>query len=63
MRRFHSPAFSGCQATAHEGFAHIAHDGFNIGKIEIDQARNHDEVGNTADRLLEYVVHHEKKRR
>lgn len=43
---------------AHQGTAHVAHDGADVGKVEVDQARVHDQVRHATDALVQDVVGH-----
>src|SRR5207248_10382483 len=45
-------------AGTHHGFAHFAHHRLDVGKIEIDEARHDNEVGNAADARMQHDVGH-----
>ena len=45
-------------ANTHQGGARIAHDRANVGKVEVDQAGNRDQVGDALDALAQHVVGH-----
>ena len=47
-------------AGAHHGFAHLAHDRTDVGKVEIDQTRDNHQVGNAADAGMKNLVRHGK---
>ena len=43
-------------AGAHHRLAHLGHHRADVGKIEIDQARHHHQIGDRADALLQHFV-------
>ena len=47
---------AGGAADAHVGKARVLHDGGHVGKIEVDEARVADQVGDALHRLTQYVV-------
>src|SRR5690606_13413635 len=47
-------------AHAHQGGAHAAHDGADIGKVEVDQTGHDDQVGDPAHAGIEHVIGHAK---
>ena len=47
-------------AGAHDGFAFILHDRFDVGKVKVYQAGHHHQVGNGADAGIQNIVRHDK---
>src|SRR5690606_1192728 len=45
-----------CRAGAHHRQAHLGHDGADVGEVDVDQARAHDQVGDALHRALQHVV-------
>ena len=48
--------FAAGPADTHQGRAGIAHDGLNVSKVEVDQAVDGNQVGNTLHALAQDVV-------
>src|SRR5690606_14083786 len=44
------------RAGAHHRQAHLGHDGADVGEVDVDQARAHDQVGDALHRALQNVV-------
>ena len=55
---FQRAVFTFAFAHAHHGRAHAAHDGADIGKVEIDQAWHDHQVRNAAHAGIEHIVCH-----
>ena len=53
--------FAAILAGAHHRFAHLVHHGAHIGKVEVDQAGTHHQIGYTLDALIEHVVGHAER--
>jgi hypothetical protein len=47
-------------ARAHHRLAHLAHDGADVGEVEVDQARHDHQVGDAAHARIEHLVGHPK---
>ena len=48
-------------AGSHDRIAHARHDAADIGKVEIDQAGNGDQIADPLRRLVENIVRHAEK--
>src|SRR3989344_8280742 len=48
------------RANPHERTAGVLHDGAHIGKVDVDDTRLRNEVGDSFDGLLQYIVAHRK---
>ena len=46
---------------AHHGVAHCCHDGFHVGEVAVDDARDRDDVGDTLHALAKDVVGHAER--
>src|SRR3989338_5003737 len=49
------------RADAHQGTPGVLHDRAHVGKVDVDDTRLRNEVGNSLDGLLQYVVAHRKR--
>ena len=54
--RFDGAVFARGGRGAHQCQSHLGHDGAHVGKIEIDQTRRDDEIGNPTHGLQQHVV-------
>ena len=45
-------------SSAHHRLAHLAHDGADVGEVEIDETRHHHEIGHAAHTHVQHVVGH-----
>lgn len=52
--------FAGSAAHSHVGLSRILHNGCYIRKVQVDQARNIDQIGNTLHTVAQYIVRHLK---
>ena len=53
---FHGPVFAAGRADAHDGHAGLGHGGFHVGKVQVDEARHHDEVGDAFYGVQQHFV-------
>src|SRR5262245_14277688 len=51
-----SSALTGSSAGAHQRHTHSVHNGLHIGKVQIDQPGNNDQIGNALNGLSQDVV-------
>ena len=58
--RFYGSVFAFGFAGAHDGFAFVFHNAFDVGKIEVNQARHHHQIGNGTDAGVQNVVGHDE---
>ena len=56
LRGVEGAVLAGGQADAHHGGAGVLHDGADVGEVEVDQARDGDQVGDALDALTQRVV-------
>ena len=49
-------AFAFCFACTHHRFAHFAHNGAHVGKVQIDEARHDHQISDRADTLLQHFI-------
>ena len=54
------PVAAGSDAGAHEGHAPFFHDRAHVGKIHVDKAGHHNEVGNPPHRKAQHFIGHAK---
>ena len=52
--------FAGRRTGAHHGHAHLGHDGFHVGEIDVDQSGSSDQLGDTLHRTLQNFVRRAK---
>ncbi len=58
LRSFGGPVFAFGNTGSHQRHAHTGHHRSHVGKIEVDFARDGDQVGNTLHRLTQDVIRH-----
>ena len=56
LHRFDRRAFARSLTDAHQRHAHSLHDGFDVGKVEIDNARHGYQIRNALNGLKQYIV-------
>ena len=54
------PPVAGSFSGAHHRAAHFSHDGADVGKIQVDEAFLHNQVGDAGDAGMEHLVGHRK---
>jgi hypothetical protein len=51
-------AIARCLARAHHRLAHLAHDGADVGEVEVDEAGHDHQIGDAAHAHVQHVVGH-----
>ena len=59
--RLNSAVFALRFACAHHRLAHFIHYGADIGKVQIDQAGAHHQIGDAFDALIQDVIRHAER--